>query len=128
MPFQLKCPHDLLELSGDRSGVKVKAKAGQLHRDGRSACGRSMKTEEVRRATGQCDRIHTWMMRVIFVFVAQRGTDQVRRNFLSALSVTRSNLPLRSRTHWENEIPSSSCGFGSASQTAAITAHTSNKG
>src|SRR6266478_6112003 len=81
MPFQLKCPHDLLELSGDRSGVKVKAKAGQLHRDGRSACGRSMKTEEVRRATGQCDRIYTWMMRVIFVLVAQRGIDQVRRNF-----------------------------------------------
>ena len=80
MPFQLKCPHDLLELSGDRSGVKVKAKAGQLHRDGRPACSRSMKTQEFRRAAGKCDRIHPRMTRVIFVFVAQRRIDQVRRN------------------------------------------------
>jgi hypothetical protein len=70
MPFQLECPHDLVELSGNRSGVKVKAKAGQLHRDGRPACSCSMKTQEFRRAAGKCDRIHTRMMRVIFVFVA----------------------------------------------------------
>src|SRR6476659_2818001 len=80
MPFQLKCPHDLLELSGNRSGVKVKAKAGKLHRDGRPACSRSMKTQEVHRAAGKRDRIHAWMTRVIFVFVAQRSIDQVRRN------------------------------------------------
>ncbi len=81
MPFQLKRPHDLLELSGKRSGVKVKAKSGQLHRDGRPACSRSMKTHEFRRAAGKCDRIHPWMTRVIFVFVAQRCIDQFRRNF-----------------------------------------------
>src|SRR5436305_528518 len=81
MPFQLKCPRDLSELSGNRSGVKVKAKAGQLHRDGRSACSRSMKTQEFRRAAGKCDRIHPWMTRVIFVFVTERRIDQVRRNF-----------------------------------------------
>src|SRR5712672_948776 len=80
MPFQLKCTHDLLELSGDRSGVKMKAKAGQLHRYGRPACSRAMKTQEVRRAAGKRDRIHPWMTRVIFILVAQRGTDQVRRN------------------------------------------------
>ena len=80
MPFQLECPHDLLEFSGNRSGVKVKAKAGQLHRDGRPACSRSMKTQEVHRAAGKCDRIHPRMTRVIFVLVAQRGIDQVRRN------------------------------------------------
>src|SRR5262245_17524781 len=81
MPFQLKSPHDLLELSRNRSGMKVKAKARQLHRDGRPARSRSMKTKEVRHAAGKCDRIHTWMMRVIFVFVAQRRLDKVRRNF-----------------------------------------------
>src|SRR6476646_8651857 len=81
MPLQLKCPYDLLELSGNRSGVKVKTKAGKLHRDGRPACSRSMKTHEFRRAAGKRDRIHPWMTRVIFVFVAQRGIDQVRRNF-----------------------------------------------
>src|SRR2546421_128022 len=81
MPFQLECPHDLLELSGNRSGMKVKAKAGQLHRDGRPACSRSMKTQEFRRAAGQCDWIHPWMTRVIFILVAQRGIDQIRRNF-----------------------------------------------
>ena len=81
MPFQLECPHNLLELSGNRSGVKVKAKAGQLHRDGRPACSRSMKTQEVHRAAGKCDRIHPRMTRVIFVLVAQCRIDQVRRNF-----------------------------------------------
>src|SRR5205823_2507464 len=82
MPFKLECPRDLLELSGDRSGTKVKAKAGQLHRDGRPACSRSMKTHEIRRAARKCDRIHTGMMRVIFILVAQCRIDQVRRNFL----------------------------------------------
>src|SRR6476661_11152453 len=81
MPLQLERPHDLLELSRDRSGVKVKTKAGKLHRDGRPACSRSMKTQEFRRAAGKRDRIHPWMTRVIFVFVAQRGIDQVWRNF-----------------------------------------------
>ena len=81
MPFHLECPHDLLELSGDRSRVKVKAKASQLHRDGRPACSRSMKTQKFHRAAGKCDRIHAGMTRVIFVFVAQRRIDQVRRNF-----------------------------------------------
>src|SRR5262249_28775222 len=40
------------------------------------------------------------------------------RNFWSALRVTRSNLPLPSPTHWENEIPSSSGGFGKNHQTS----------
>jgi hypothetical protein len=41
-----------------------------------------MKTQKVRRAAGERDRIHPWMTRVIFVFVAQGRIDQVRRNFL----------------------------------------------
>jgi len=39
------------------------------------------------------------------------------RNFSSALNLTRRRLRLRSRTHCENEIPSSNGGLGSASQT-----------
>src|SRR2546421_200737 len=39
------------------------------------------------------------------------------RNFWSDVRVTRSNLPSRSRTHCENETPSSSGGFGSNNQT-----------
>src|SRR5262245_2633169 len=81
MPFQLECPHDLLEFSRNRSGMKAKPKAGQLHRDRRPACRRSMKTQELRRTAYKCDRIHTWMVRIVFVFVAQRRIDQVRRNF-----------------------------------------------
>src|SRR5256885_11378786 len=47
------------------------------------------------------------------------------RNFWSAVKVTRSSFPLRSRTHWENATPSRSGGFGSASQIAAMTAQKS---
>src|SRR5205807_10608567 len=39
------------------------------------------------------------------------------RNFWSYVRVTRSNLPSRSRTHCENETPSSNGGFGSNNQT-----------
>src|SRR2546421_10635554 len=39
------------------------------------------------------------------------------RNFWSDVRVTRSNLPSRSRTHCENETPSSGGGFGSDNQT-----------
>src|ERR1700756_1152051 len=43
------------------------------------------------------------------------------RNFWSDVNVTRSNSPLRPRTHCENETPSSSGGFGRNSQIATIT-------
>ena len=39
------------------------------------------------------------------------------RNFWSDVRVTRSNLPFRSRTGCENEMPSSNGGFGNKSQT-----------
>src|SRR6266511_3429928 len=80
MPFQLKCPHDLLELSGNRSCMKMKAKAGQLQWYSRPAGSRSMKTQGVRRDAGKCNRINTSMTRVIFVLVTQCRIDQVRRN------------------------------------------------
>src|SRR5438309_11274427 len=44
------------------------------------------------------------------------GNEVQIRNFWSAVRVTRSNLPLRSRTDRENEMPSSSGGFGRLSQ------------
>src|SRR5256885_12031729 len=80
MPSNLGRPDDLLDFSENRWGVKGKARAAQLPRDGRPACSRSMKTQEVRCAAGKRDRIHPRMTRVIFILVTQRGTDQVRRN------------------------------------------------
>src|SRR5438132_6061551 len=43
--------------------------------------------------------------------------DVQTRNFWSDVRVMRSNLPSRSRTHWENEMPSSNGGFGNNNQT-----------
>src|SRR3984893_14048878 len=45
------------------------------------------------------------------------GNEVQIRNFWSDVSVTRSNLPSRSRTHCENEMPSSNGGLGNKSQT-----------
>src|ERR1700736_6178481 len=45
------------------------------------------------------------------------GNEVQIRNFWSDVSVTRSNLPSRSRTHCENEMPSTNGGLGNNSQT-----------
>src|SRR5689334_176572 len=41
-----------------------------------------MKTQEFRCAAGECDWIHSGMVHVILILVAQRRVDQVWRNFL----------------------------------------------
>jgi hypothetical protein len=55
------------------------------------------------------------------------GKGVQTRNFWSVVRVMRSNFPLRSRTYWENEIPSSNGGLGSASQAMKVHVQTSEK-
>src|SRR5262249_17850268 len=81
MPFHLERPYDLLIFPKNRWGMKRKAKRGNWHGDSRPACSRSMKTQKFRRSACKCYRIHTQMVGVILIFVAQCRIDQIRRNF-----------------------------------------------
>ena len=60
----------------------MKSQSRDLHRNCRSTGRGAMKAKQINCAAGKRDRIYAGMFRVIFVFVAQRRVDQVRRNLL----------------------------------------------
>ena len=62
--------------------MEMKPQPRDLHGDCRTTGSRTVKASEINCAARECDRIHAGMPRVIFVFIAQRRIDQVRRNFL----------------------------------------------
>ena len=77
MPLQFERAKYLFKLSRNGAGVEMKSQPRHLHRDGRSTGRRTVKSDQIKGAARQRDRVHTGMFREIFVFIAQRRVDQV---------------------------------------------------
>src|ERR1700720_3942942 len=79
MALEFECANNLNKLSAERAGAEMITQTSQLHRNCRCSAMYAAGAQVKGRAQ-YCERVHAWMVPVIFVFETEGGIDQRGRN------------------------------------------------